>query len=1058
MSKFKLEAWLGLNSSEFSEGLGKVAGAITKFAGPAGKALAAVFAVAGAAVAAFAAKSVQEFAKFQHAFNEVLTLIPGASKKFIGALERDILSLSRTMGILPEEAVPALYQAISAGVPKENAIAFLQLASKAAIGGVTDLKTAVDGLTTVVNSYGTSNITAQKAADLMFQTVKLGKTTFEELSASLYNVLPIASSMGVSFEQVSAAMATLTAAGVPTAQATTQLRAAIQSLGAPTAVQRKTMEALGINVDKLKMLLTKKPDGLILAMNMLGQAANGDKEKLRKMVGSVEAIQAILGLTKNQAAIFTRNLNEMGLAAGSVDKAFETMEGGLKRHWDKIKATFVTTMIKIGDALAPLASMVIPLIAKIGNAFADLPWDKLKSFFEKFVSSLQRQMIPVFEQLQFAWDDLKEALIPLWELIKDAFIGTMENAKGGTGAFVKVLIMMMKMLELILTVVVPLINMFRELGKSQEHSGQASARSGGRLAKLIQLFIRFIEWVTKVIQALLDLYHAWGPNMSKMVSFEHAWDSLKAAVLGVIRRIVEKWQAAFDSIKHFIQGWKDRVLRIVEDFKNFFIEKVENIWNWFSEKFPGIAGFMTDAFNKAKEVFIGFYNKVKELLDGIWKAFEETFPGLAKIVTAVFDGIKAKLTGMFSWISKKAKWAANLYKKFTGKVVKLEEEASEKVRQTREKAQKELQAGMENEYLRRKEREEKLLKEKAEAEKEKTRIEKEAMQERMKNLSAALIMSGESAREVYGMSLEELEKAFKKTGEAGLNAMASYRKTNEEQIERMRKILLALGTEQEELSGKTNEQIRAMWLKSGEKGKQYYQMMIAHEQKLAAQEAARFNALTNNRIEDQERIARYRNMNMQQVIEAEKKRKADEKARLAAIKKQQEAMKKRQQKEQQYQQQHRQAITQHQQMQQQGHNASMQRVVQMSAAQKREQQFIMQRLQLQIRLGAQRNQVNEYNLKIINQTAQNMGIHLVQLRTGTQFMQRMWQFADAYAKALKEAAPHIEALRDASINLSGSNISIDSTINTTNIEAILNRMDKKLGSIDTSLKGKFVNQ
>ena len=83
----------------------------------------------------------------EKSFAEVRTLLPEIGDEAFGALQKDVLALSKEMGIATNQAVPALYQAISAGVPEENVASFMSVASKAAIGGVTDLETAVDGIT-----------------------------------------------------------------------------------------------------------------------------------------------------------------------------------------------------------------------------------------------------------------------------------------------------------------------------------------------------------------------------------------------------------------------------------------------------------------------------------------------------------------------------------------------------------------------------------------------------------------------------------------------------------------------------------------------------------------------------------------------------------------------------------------------------------------------------------------------------------------------------------------------------------------------------------------------
>ena len=51
----------------------------------------------------------------------------------------------------------------------------------------------------------------------------------------MFNVAPIAASMGIEFGNVTAAVATLTASGTPTSVAMTQIRAALSELAKPTS-------------------------------------------------------------------------------------------------------------------------------------------------------------------------------------------------------------------------------------------------------------------------------------------------------------------------------------------------------------------------------------------------------------------------------------------------------------------------------------------------------------------------------------------------------------------------------------------------------------------------------------------------------------------------------------------------------------------------------------------------------------------------------------------------------------------------------------------------------
>jgi len=383
-NKISLTAFLGLDSSGMDQGLKKAEGSAKSSGAAIGSALssgimvlgaaaAEAAAAAAAAIASFVKTSIAEFVEFEEKMNEVFTLLPGLSKSAEKKMTLDAQNLARQFGILPDEVVPALYQAISAGVPKENVFDFMEIASRAAIGGVSTLETAVDALSTAVNTYGAENLTAEEAADAMFTAVKLGKTNFEQLGSTMSNVIPVANAMGVDFDQVMAAVATLTKQGVPTAQAMTQIRSALQALGSPTTRQSEFLQALGVDTEAMKKALAG-PNGLAVAMGMMEKAAAGDNEKLRKMVGSVEALQGILGVTARGGAIMAEAMDAMANKAGANDVAFGKMNESLKRTFEALKATVSVGLTNAGAAFSRLLVSMGPALQRIADAFADLDW------------------------------------------------------------------------------------------------------------------------------------------------------------------------------------------------------------------------------------------------------------------------------------------------------------------------------------------------------------------------------------------------------------------------------------------------------------------------------------------------------------------------------------------------------------------------------------------------------------------------------------------------------------------------------------------------------------
>ena len=174
------------------------------------------FKLAGAAVAAGLVLATRSAMEFEKAMAEVSPLVdetPEGMKR----LSDSVRKLSVEYGQAPTDQARALYQVISAGAQgAAEQMENLEAANKLAVGGVTDVATAADGLTTVLNAYAADGLTATDVSDILFTTMKGGKTTIGELSGSIGNVATIAAQTGVDFDQLGAAVATLTKKGINT--------------------------------------------------------------------------------------------------------------------------------------------------------------------------------------------------------------------------------------------------------------------------------------------------------------------------------------------------------------------------------------------------------------------------------------------------------------------------------------------------------------------------------------------------------------------------------------------------------------------------------------------------------------------------------------------------------------------------------------------------------------------------------------------------------------------------------------------------------------------------
>jgi len=311
------------------------------------------------ALAVGASKSVTEANDLAIGLREVVTLTGdtgAAATATFGEFQSLIAGVSNEFGIAQSVLTGGLYQALSAGVPKDNALEFMQVASQAAIAGVTDVETAVDGLSTIINAFGLDTEDAQAVADSMFAAVKGGKTTFEELSASMFNVAPAAAAAGISFEEVNAAIATMTSAGVPTAQATTQIRAAMVGLQKPSEELDAIFQSLGYNSAQTAI----EEEGLAFALDAVKDASGGSNGELQTLLGSVEAVSAVNILAGTGAEKFADELERQSDAAGSVQDAFDEIDKS--RVLERQAVAFENMAIAIGNILLPAIELLVPVL------------------------------------------------------------------------------------------------------------------------------------------------------------------------------------------------------------------------------------------------------------------------------------------------------------------------------------------------------------------------------------------------------------------------------------------------------------------------------------------------------------------------------------------------------------------------------------------------------------------------------------------------------------------------------------------------------------------------
>lgn len=281
----------------------------------------------------------------------------------------------------PEVLAQGLYHIVSLGVPAADAMDVLKLASEGAAMSGANLEDVANALGAAVASNIKGSGDYQQSMAILNATVGAGNMRMGDLATSLGNVLPQATTAGLSLRDVGAAMATMTDNGMPAADAATRLHMAIALMSAPTGQAQTALEGIGMTQFQLADDMRNK--GLLPALQDLqdhlvksGKTADEQAAVLSAAFGGGRSAGAIELLLNNLDRVGQKyQLIDQGVNRFSTDVQMQSQTASAK--FAEAQAQMQDAMVKLGAALLPLIEDVMPkLVAAVTalvNWFTSLP-------------------------------------------------------------------------------------------------------------------------------------------------------------------------------------------------------------------------------------------------------------------------------------------------------------------------------------------------------------------------------------------------------------------------------------------------------------------------------------------------------------------------------------------------------------------------------------------------------------------------------------------------------------------------------------------------------------
>ena len=417
---FEGKSELGKLTGSFNRDFDQLNKSVTDIAAPLAKA-ADMTLMLEAALAALAvggmALAIKTAGDFSGQFAEITTLIDDTGAP-IEAFEADVKSYASTSVKSISEINGAVYSAISAGVDYKNSVDFVAQSEKLAVAAKGDLDTTTKVLISTLNAYGESTDQAGKYSDILFATVKAGQTTLPELSGALSRVTASAAALGIPFETVGAALATLTAKGMPTSQAITALQGAMTGLIKPTGQASAQAKLLEIDFSAAAV----KSKGFEVVLKEVMEATGGNIAKMSQLFGSVEGLNGVLSLGENGLSMFTEKLDVTRNSAGMTQTAYDKMALEMEKINQRLVTNFELTLGEIGEKLLPQYTDIVTnstgILAGIGEATRTGAFDPIFDLIEEFGTNTADLLGNIAENLPAALEgiDYSKLIASLREL------------------------------------------------------------------------------------------------------------------------------------------------------------------------------------------------------------------------------------------------------------------------------------------------------------------------------------------------------------------------------------------------------------------------------------------------------------------------------------------------------------------------------------------------------------------------------------------------------------------------------------------------------------------
>jgi TP901 family phage tail tape measure protein len=208
--------------------------------------------------------------------------------------------------------------------------------------GSMDLGTAVYTMTAAMGGFRLGADQAGRVVDVLSMAASRSTADIGTLAFAMKYVGPIASNMGMSFEETTAALTVLAKAGIEARMAGSSLTQMMSALERPTDATRSALANLGISASQVKISSV----GLAQALTVLKSAGMSAQQAMELFGFMGDRTFSILA---NGLPVLKQTTTEMQNSGGFAAKAAAIMDDTLGQAFKRLRASVTAVQVAFGE-------------------------------------------------------------------------------------------------------------------------------------------------------------------------------------------------------------------------------------------------------------------------------------------------------------------------------------------------------------------------------------------------------------------------------------------------------------------------------------------------------------------------------------------------------------------------------------------------------------------------------------------------------------------------------------------------------------------------------------